>query len=60
MSAAPKYKHQFKNETEQTQQDKREIDAYQKKIAELLNDPQGAKKAAQIIEELINSGPKHK
>jgi hypothetical protein len=60
MSAAPKYKHQFKNDTEQTQQDKREIDAYQKKIAELLNDPQGAKKAAQIIEELINSGPKNK
>lgn len=53
MSAAKKYKHIFKSSDDDTAQEKREIEAYQKKIEQLMQDPEMQKKAALILENMI-------
>lgn len=56
MGAAPKYKQQFKKEPaeqQEIQEQKKQIDAYKKKIEQLLNDPDKARKAADIIKEIL-------
>lgn len=58
MGAAPKYKHQFKKEPaeqQEVQEQKKQIDAYKKKIEQLLKDPDNARKAADIIKEILKS-----
>lgn len=57
MGAAPKYKQQFKNEpsAQEVQEQKKQIDAYKKKIEQMLHDPDNARKAADIIKEILKS-----
>jgi hypothetical protein len=55
----PSDKEEPKANPEQNLEDKRLIEAYQKKISELLqDDPNMQKKAALIISQLINSSKK--
>jgi len=55
----PLEKEEQKSNLTQNLEDKRLIEAYQKKIAKLLqDDPSMQKKAAQIISQLINSSKK--
>ena len=66
MSTAKKFKDDYPSEKEepkhnptQNLEDKRLIEAYLKKISQLLeDDPTMQKKAAQIISQLINSSKK--
>ncbi len=59
MGALKKYKKNFplEDQTKKSSQnaDKKAIDAYIKKIEDLMNDPEKQKKAALIISQLINS-----
>jgi CRISPR/Cas system-associated exonuclease Cas4 (RecB family) len=60
MGAVKRFKDDYPTESENKPvqnnlEDKRMIEAYLKKIDELLNDPEKQKKAAQIISNLINN-----
>ena len=55
MGALKKFEDIFKESTEDNSSDKKQIEAYQKKIGDLLEaEPELQKKAAQILSELIN------
>ncbi len=65
MSGAKRFKDDYPAEklTKKPEQsnpiaDKHEIEAYLKRISELMNDPQKQKKAALIIEQMINNNSK--
>ena len=64
MSSAKKFKDHYPREAEKASQkdtasqDKAVIQAYLKKIQELLKDPKNQKKSAEIISQLINSKKK--
>lgn len=56
MSAAKKYKQMFRSSDENQNSEKRDIEAYQKKIEQMLRDPKMQKKAALILEQMIKKG----
>lgn len=56
MSAAKKYKQMFRSSD--STDEKKEIEAYQKKIEQVLQDPKMQKKAALILEQMIKKGSK--
>lgn len=58
MSAAKKYQQMFRNSDEESAHQKKEIEAYQKKIEQLMRDPKMQKKAALILEQMILKGSK--
>ena len=68
MATAKKFKHYYPKEGKKSEsisdsrsqniKDKELIKIYQDKIQDLLKEPQKQKKAALIIEQLINSGKK--
>ncbi len=57
MGAAKKFKDDYPQEKKKQNplEDKRMVEAYLKKISELLEEPEKQKKAAQIISNLINN-----
>lgn len=61
MGAQQKFKNDYPSETQEVaevqdvKEQKKHIDAYLKRINELLDDPEKQKKAALIINQLINS-----
>lgn len=61
MGAAKKFKDNYPQEKDRTTsnlEDKKMIEAYQQKIVKMLEDPEMQKKAALILQELINKAEK--
>ncbi len=58
MGAAKKFKDNYPREA-QNQEDKRQIQAYIEQIKKLLESPENQKKAAHILERMINKDKKY-